>query len=142
MLSVRRSGLHPLAKPSRSILWFTCAAFLLITGCSRPAGLSRAITIEHEIAPVPARVGPAEVTFQLRDSAANLIKGARIALEADMSHPGMAPVFAEAKEIEPGRYQAGLMFPMAGDWVILLHVDLPGGQKLERQIEVPGVRPN
>ena len=55
-----------------------------------------------------------------------------------MSHAGMAPVFDDAREIEPGRYQAHLRFEMAGDWVILLHVTLPGGQKLERQIQCAG----
>ena len=45
-----------------------------------------------------------------------------------MSHAGMSPSFAVANEIDPGRYQAHLEFPMAGDWVILLHVTLPGGQ--------------
>jgi len=54
----------------------------------------------------------------------------------------MVPVFGEAKEIEPGRYQAHLTFDMAGDWAVLLHVMLPGGQKLERQIDVRDVRPN
>jgi hypothetical protein len=54
----------------------------------------------------------------------------------------MSPVFGDAREIEPGRYQARLRFEMAGDWVILLHVILPGGQKLERQFDVPDVRPN
>ena len=142
LFAFRRSGLCPLPKECRRILWFTCAALLLITGCSRPVGSSRTITIEREISPEPARVGPAEVTLLLGDSPANVISGAHITLEADMSHPGMAPVFGEAREIEPGRYQAHLTFPMAGDWVILLHVVLPGGQKLERQIDVRGVRPN
>jgi len=59
-----------------------------------------------------------------------------------MSHAGMSPVFAEAKEAGPGRYQAHLEFQMAGDWVILLHVTLPGGKKLERQIDVRDVRAN
>jgi hypothetical protein len=59
-----------------------------------------------------------------------------------MSHPGMSPVFGEAKEVRPGLYQAQLEFGMAGDWVILLHVALPGGQKLERQFDVRDVRPN
>ena len=59
-----------------------------------------------------------------------------------MSHAGMAPVFAEASETEPGQYQARLEFAMAGDWVILLHVRLPGGQSLERQFNVGSVRPN
>jgi len=143
MLSAfRGSGLRPLPKKCRSILWCICAALLSITGCSRPAGSSRTITIEHQISPEPARVGPAEVTLLLGDSAANLISGAHLTLEADMSHPGMAPVFGEAREIEPGRYQAHLTFPMAGDWVILLHIVLPDGQKLERQIDLKGVRPN
>lgn len=59
-----------------------------------------------------------------------------------MSHAGMSPIFGEAREIEPGRYQANLTFEMAGDWVILLHVVRPGGEKLERQLDVKGVRPN
>ena len=66
----------------------------------------------------------------------------KIAIEADMSHAGMSPVFAHLKESEPGRYQTGLEFPMAGDWVVLLHITLPDGKKLERQIDVKGVRPN
>jgi hypothetical protein len=82
------------------------------------------------------------VSFKLADAAARPVTGARIAIEADMSHAGMVPQFAEAKEAEPGRYQAHLRFEMAGDWVILLHVTLSGGKKLERQIDVKGVRPN
>jgi hypothetical protein len=112
------------------------------TGCSRPSALSQTVTIEHEISPEPARIGPAVITFRLADSFAKAVTGAHITLEADMSHAGMAPVFGEAKEIAPGRYQARLTLEMAGDWVILLHVVLPGGQKLERQIDVVGVRPN
>ncbi len=59
-----------------------------------------------------------------------------------MSHPGMGPVFAEAQELQDGRYQARLNFEMAGDWVVLLHIKLPGGQTLERHVEVKGVRAN
>jgi YtkA-like len=59
-----------------------------------------------------------------------------------MSHAGMAPVFEEASETGPGQYQVHLRFAMAGDWVILLHLRLPGGQKLERHFNVSGVRPN
>ena len=121
VFTFRRRGLRPLPEECRSILLCTCAALLLITGCSRPAGSSR-IAIEHEVSPEPARIGPVELTFRLVDPAAKAMSGAHIAVEADMSHPGMAPVFGEASEIEPGRYQAHLTFPMAGDWVILLHI--------------------
>ena len=59
----------------------------------------------------------------------NPVRGAGIALEGDMSHPGMAPVFGEARETEPGRYTGHLSFYMAGDWTILLHVTLANGEK-------------
>ena len=120
----------------------SCAAILLIAGCSRPVEPPTSVAIEHEISPDPPRVGAETITFKLADAAARPVTGARIAMEADMSHAGMVPQFAEAKEAEPGRYQAHLTFEMAGDWVILLHVTLSGGKKLERQIDVKGVRPN
>ncbi len=121
---------------------FLCAATLLIAGCSRPAASPDLVTVEHEISPAPARVGITTFTFKLADAVGKAITGARIVVEADMSHAGMGPVFADAKEEQPGRYQARLNFQMAGDWIILLHVTQPGGKKLERQIEVRGVRPN
>jgi len=121
---------------------FACAGSFFVSGCSRPINPPPAVTLEHAISPEPPRVGPATVILKLADSAAKPLAGARITLEGDMSHAGMAPVFDEAKEIEPGRYQGHLRFEMAGDWVILLHVRLPGGQMLERQFDVGGVRPN
>ncbi len=57
-----------------------------------------------------------------------------------MLHPGMTPAFAESREVVSGRYQAQIDFSMAGDWVLLLHIKLPGGQMVERQIDVKGVR--
>ena len=67
------------------------------TGCSRPADLSRSVTIEHEISPEPARVGPAVVTLRLADAVGKAVTGAHITLEADMSHAGMAPVFGRSE---------------------------------------------
>jgi hypothetical protein len=119
-----------------------CASTLLITACSRPAESPPVVEIEQAISPQPARVGPVTAAFRLFDAAGKPITGAHLAIEADMSHAGMSPRFAEAKEQEAGRYQAHLEFQMAGDWVILLHVTLPDGKKLERQIDVRGVRPN
>jgi len=96
--------------------------------------------IETEIAPKPARIGRATVTLRLSDAAGQPLRQARIALEADMAHPGMRPQFGAARETGAGRYQGQLTFNMAGDWVVLMHITLSGGQKLERQMEVNGVR--
>jgi len=59
-----------------------------------------------------------------------------------MSDAGMRPGVAQARQAEAGRYKASLEFQMTGAWVILLHVTLPDGKKLERQIDVRRVRPN
>lgn len=135
--SVRRSAyIRP------SLLLLSCVAAVLATGCSRPIDSSPAVTVEHAISPEPPQVGPATVILKLADAAEKPVSGARIALEADMSHAGMAPVLKEAKETEPGQYEAHLRFTMAGDWVILLRIRLPGGRMLERQFNVSGVRPN
>ena len=45
----------------------------------------------------------------------------------------------EGFPVESGRYRAYIVLTMAGDWVILAHVTLPDGPKLDRQIEVNGV---
>ena len=56
-----------------------------------------------------------------------------------MSHAGMAPVFADARETEPGRYQSRMELSMAGDWIILARMTLKDGRKLDRQFEIKGV---
>jgi YtkA-like len=129
-------------RAGRNLLASAFIAVLFWSGCSRAPESSPVITIAHAISPQPARVGPVTVTLQLADAAAKPIAGARIALEADMSHAGMSPVFGEAKEVAPGQYQSQVRLGMAGDWVILLHATLPGGKKLERQFDVRDVRPN
>jgi hypothetical protein len=98
--------------------------------------------INSEIEPQPARVGPVTVTLKLSDATAKPVTGAHIQLEGDMSHPGMAPVFGEAKEIEAGHYQGALQLNMSGDWVVLAHVILADGRKFEPQINVSGVQAN
>ena len=64
------------------------------------------------------------------------VTGARVRLEGNMSHPGMAPVFADATEIEPGRYRSTMELSMLGDWYILVHLTLPNGSKLDRRFDI------
>ena len=115
------------------------ALALFITGCHRPVAPLSSIGLTNTITPWPAHVGVAKVSLTLRDSASQPVVGAHILLEEDMSHPGMAPVFREAKEITPGSYEAQLELGMAGDWLLLLHITLADGQKLDREIELKGV---
>ena len=97
---------------------------------------------QHEITPQPARVGAATVSLNLTDAGAKPVTGARVTLEGDMSHPGMEPVFGNTDETQPGRYQGHLQLTMPGDWVVLAHITLANGEKIERQADVRGVMPN
>lgn len=133
--------------------WGPCASFLSavwvvlsLTACGKPRDAAPEVTVRQEIAPNPARVGPANITLYLKDAAARPLGQARITVEANMSHPGMSPVFGEAGEVAPGRYRAHVEFTMAGDWAVLAHITLADGRKIERQfelrVEVKDIRAN
>ena len=112
---------------------------LAIVSCSRGARELPDVGVELAIEPEPPQLGPATVTVTLTDSGGAPITGAGVELEGNMSHAGMVPVFGQAPEVAPGRYQAQLEFTMAGDWFILVRAELPDGRSMERVIEVPGV---
>lgn len=115
-------------------------ANLIQSSCHKTSEPPPDIVFEHKIAPDPPRTGSATVTLKLADSDGKPINGARINLEGNMSHPGMRPVFSEAREVEPGRYEAPLEFTMRGDWIILFHITLADGRKLQKEIDVKGVQ--
>jgi hypothetical protein len=125
-------------------LVFTLAgsvAFALV-GCRRPGISADNILIHEEIHPQPVRVGEVTVAIRVADAEANPVTDASIMVEADMTHPGMSPVFAAAKEKAPGTYESKMNFAMGGDWVVLLHIQLGNGTRIERQMDVRGVLPN
>jgi hypothetical protein len=98
------------------------------------------IAVQYEVAPQPPRAGAVIIDLKLTDKSGGLVSGARVDLEGNMSHAGMNPISGEAKEIETGKYRGTLELTMAGDWIVLVHITLPDGQKVQRQIEVSGVR--
>ena len=81
------------------------------------------------------------ITLNVTDASGKSVTGARISLEGNMSHPGMVPVFADARETAPGRYTSTMELSMAGDWYITAHVTLPDSRKLDHQFEIKGVQP-
>ena len=57
-----------------------------------------------------------------------------------MSHPGMAPVTADAVERQSGSYDARLVLSMPGDWVFVVNGLLADRTWISRELKVPGVR--
>jgi hypothetical protein len=114
----------------------------LAAACHRTGNEEGNVVLASQVAPDPPRVGPGELTLTLTDRATGRpARGAAVRVEADMSHPGMKPVLATAREAAPGRYLAALGFTMAGDWVVLVDARWPDGRTLHRQLDVRGVRP-
>jgi YtkA-like len=117
-------------------------AWFVALGCRRPASDEDGVSIETSIAPEPVRAGAETVSFRLTNASHQPVTGARVRVEGDMDHPGMAPIFSDAVEVSPGSYRAPLNLTMGGDWVVLFHITLSDGRKVERQMDVKGVESN
>ncbi|MCK6629578.1 MAG: FixH family protein [Anaerolineae bacterium] len=113
---------------------------LILAGCRRAGPDSSDVEVEVTVNPNPPAVGQATVTLTFSDAGGQPVSGAQVELEGNMVHAGMAPTFSKPAEVAPGRYEAPLEFNMAGDWFILVKATLPDGRKLERQVDVPGVK--
>jgi hypothetical protein len=121
--------------------WLALGLLLLfaLAACGRGGMDLPDVAADLIIEPQPPQLGPAVITVTLHDAKGEPIGGAAVELEGNMNHAGMVPVFADAMEVAPGRYQADLEFTMGGDWFILVRADLPDGRSMERKIDVPGV---
>ena len=108
-------------------------------GCESSKDPTSDIQLKWEITPAPPSVGEATLHITLRDSTDQLLTGAGVSLEGNMSHPGMQPVLADAEEVEPGVYSAPVDFTMGGDWFFIIESTLPDDRVMERQINVTGV---
>src|SRR5262245_52670648 len=97
--------------------------------------------LTYQVSPNPPRVGNVRITIGLRDDSGKPLTRGDLELEGYMTHPGMKPVTASVTEQEPGRYVANMSLSMAGDWVIVVHINLPGQRPIDRRIEIDGVLP-
>src|SRR5437660_8455735 len=102
---------------------------LALPACCRPHR-TEALHMEWHVLPQPPHVGPADVRITLTDSRHALVRGAQVSVEADMSHPGMKPLFQNASATDDGEYSCRLNFDMPGDWTLLVHAKLATGETI------------
>jgi hypothetical protein len=119
---------------------FLLAATVSTAACQQSSRAEPPINWSWTIDPAAPVVGPATLTIGIRKPSGDPIDGAVVRLEAHMSHPGMAPVLASATGRATGTYDIPFTFTMRGDWVLLVTIDLPDGQRAERRIDVANVR--
>ncbi len=127
-------------RDARWLLLVLVALSSPLLACRQGAATDTGYRVEISVSPERPSVGPADITVRLSDGSGAAVKGATVEVEGNMSHAGMVPVLADAREVAPGRYEADLRFTMAGDWVILVRAALPDGRSLERSFDVRGVR--
>jgi hypothetical protein len=119
-------------------------AGLAVAAACRPAppvDAAPEIVLQWKLTPAPPTAGPIRLSLSLTDrKTGRPIQGAEVRLEGNMSHPGMEPLFATAREVSPGRYEAGMELTMGGDWVLLMDARLRDGRTAHRELALPGVR--
>ena len=113
-----------------------CAVLL---SCQQRDAVAPTLAIVMRVQPNPPHVGNCTIEIDLHDTASAPVQGATVRLEGDMAHPGMAPSFAETREIEPGRYRGNLELTMAGDWTVLVEARLASGTTVHRALPLPRV---
>ena len=87
--------------------------------------------------PTPPIVGGAtRAEVALRDGAHRPVRGAKLQVEAHMSHPGMAAIVAPITERGDGVYEVQLPFTMAGNWMLIVTGTLPDGRVLNHRVDI------
>jgi hypothetical protein len=110
----------------------------LACGCA-PAE-SAPLSASVSFVPAPPAVGASALALDLADADGPLL-GARVEIEATMSHPGMVPVLADGREVGAGRYEAALDFTMAGEWILFVRATTHAGAVRSATLDVPYVAP-
>ncbi len=112
----------------------------LLAGCSR-AGRQVApppadVVLTMAVEPDPARVGEATLIFILKTSDGRAIPDAKLAIRGDMAHAGMQPVLATAASGPDGVYRVPFRWTMAGDWFVIVQVQLPDGRSFQQRFDL------
>jgi hypothetical protein len=124
---------------SRRVAAALLACCCMWIGCGRATG---DVTVTWTIEPSPPVTAAATVVrITLRHDDGNPVRGAKLHLQAHMTHPGMAPVTGEPIERGAGEYEAQLRLSMAGPWVFVVTGELAEGGRITSQKDVAAVAP-
>lgn len=141
-VALPQRGVPDLARPRRPRAWLALTLGLglavgLPPGCRRPEASE--VDVRWTLRPERPAVGPATLTITIGETHA-AAGGTEVRVVGHMTHPGMTPVVATTTRRGHGVYDAHVDLNMAGDWVLLVTVQLADGRRVERRVDVPGVR--
>lgn len=112
----------------------------VVTGCGRMELAATETKDDYQVSfatdPAPPDQGAGIAIVTLKDKQGQSVDGARIALEANMSHAGMTPVTAEAASGANGEYRLPLNWSMGGAWYVDVKIRLSNGEVVRRRFPV------
>ncbi len=113
----------------------------LLAACGADEPSAPGAELQITLDPAPGGLAGDYLRVHLADAAGAPITDAQVALEGNMSHAGMAPVFADAVRDDAdgssdGSYQLPFQFTMLGDWIITVNITLADGTTVTRDIDV------
>ena len=103
--------------------------FCIVAACGGRDAV-RDVRVTLVVDPVKPAVGADTTVRVTLDDGRGPLRGARVQVEAHMSHPGMAPIVVDASETEPGTYAARIPFSMAGEWTLVANGTLADGRRI------------
>jgi hypothetical protein len=116
-----------------------------LIACCVAAGCGRGVvhaSAAWQVEPTPPITGAATTVRVTLSDARGPLPGARLQLDAHMSHPGMTPVTARMVEGAPGVYEARIQLSMSGEWTLVATGELAGGGRITSQFVVAAGKPS
>lgn len=113
--------------------WLVLLSVLFIVTACKPQNQSSAklpdgVKVQIEVGETPTTGNLPISVYVLKDNQA--VAGATVTVTGNMTHAGMTPVVATAKETEAGLYVADpFVIEMAGDTVVTADISLSDGSK-------------
>ena len=108
--------------------------FCLVAACGGRDAV-RDVRVALAVDPVKPAVGADTTVRVTLDDGRGPLRGARVQIEAHMSHPGMAPLVVDASETAAGTYTARIPFSMTGEWTLVATGTLPDGRRISPHVE-------
>lgn len=117
-----------------------CSLLFLLSACGG-GGTSNETGGLQIMVVAPTGMAADTLVIHLLDQADQPVTDAKVAVEGNMNHAGMAPVFTdsvtdEADGAADGHYQLPFTFTMLGDWILTVTVDQADGTTVTKDIEL------
>lgn len=113
---------------------------LIAAGCGRSQSAVTETKDDYRVTfatqPAPPDRGDGMVIVTVNDKQGQPVDGARVSVEANMSHAGMMPVLVDSASSQGGAYHMPIKWTMGGSWYVDVKVTLPSGEVVRRRFPV------